>query len=103
MPQVILAPATNIYFDHPQEADPEERGLYWATRYTDTKKVLKFLPDSYYDNIENERMGKAITKADICGDDGSQCTPLSQPENIIGITVHGTMEFNESCFCQCYI
>ncbi|CAG5129713.1 unnamed protein product [Candidula unifasciata] len=32
--KVILSHATHLYFDHPDEPDPEERGNYWATRFT---------------------------------------------------------------------
>ncbi|KAL4239994.1 hypothetical protein ACF0H5_000789 [Mactra antiquata] len=83
--KVILAQATNVYFDHPQEPDPEERGLYWATRFTDTMKVLKFLPDKLYDNIFEERSGKRLTKHDVCGDNMEKCDELKKPDNIIGI------------------
>ncbi|XP_045212514.2 uncharacterized protein LOC123563659 [Mercenaria mercenaria] len=83
--KVILGPATVLYFDHPQEPDPEERGLYWATRFTDTLEVLKFMPDSLYDNIFEERSGKPITKIDICGRNFEKCETLQKKENIIGI------------------
>ncbi|XP_052788332.1 uncharacterized protein LOC128223112 [Mya arenaria] len=83
--KVILTPGTNLYFDHPQEPGPEERGLYWATRFTDTKKVLKFMPEAFYDNIFEDRSGNPLSKEDICGEDLSKCTPLEKPGNIIGI------------------
>ncbi|KAK3722061.1 hypothetical protein QZH41_007366 [Actinostola sp. cb2023] len=41
--KVIMTQATHLYFDHPQEPDPEERGYYWATRFTDT-------PTGFYTN-----------------------------------------------------
>ena len=82
--KVILAQATNVYFDHPQEPDPEERGLYWATRFTDTLKVLKFMPDSLYDNIFEERSGKKLTKTDVCGENSEKCEKLEKTENVIG-------------------
>lgn len=82
--KVILAQATNIYFDQPQEPDPKERGLYWATRFTDTLKVLKFMPDSLYDNIFEERSGKHTTKHKVCGQDMAACEPLKKKENVIG-------------------
>ncbi|XP_053390345.1 uncharacterized protein LOC123562093 isoform X1 [Mercenaria mercenaria] len=83
--KVILAQATNVYFDQPQEPDPEERGLYWATRCTDTLKVLKFMPDSLYDNIFEERNGKPITRRDVCGENSENCELLNRKENVIGI------------------
>ncbi|XP_052764594.1 beta-hexosaminidase-like [Mya arenaria] len=83
--KVILAPATHLYFGHPQEPGPEERGLYWATRFTDTKKVFKFMPDAFYENIFEDRSGNPLSKEDICGEYFSKCTQLEKPENIIGI------------------
>lgn len=83
--KVILSLATNLYFDHPQEPDPNERGLYWATRCTDTKKVLKFMPNSIYDNIFEERSGRPTTKQNICGKDLKFCELLKQPNNIVGM------------------
>ena len=79
-----MSQATHLYFDHPQEPDPEERGLYWATRFTDAYKTFGFLPDSLYDNIVEERSGKPLTKADVCGADMAKCDRLKRPENIIG-------------------
>ena len=81
-----MSQATDLYFDHPYEPDPEERGLYWATRYTDTKKVFGFLPESLYDNIDERISGKPAfkTDVDICGEDQSKCESLVRTENIIG-------------------
>ncbi len=42
IPQVVLSAATHLYFDHPSEPDPDERGFYWATRYTDMHKTFSF-------------------------------------------------------------
>ncbi|XP_052764645.1 uncharacterized protein LOC128206309 [Mya arenaria] len=83
--KVILTQATNLYFDHPQEPDPEERGLYWATRFTDTKKVFRFMPESLYDNIFEDKSGGPLSKVEICGEDMSKCTLLEKPENVIGM------------------
>lgn len=33
-----------LYFDMPQEVDPAERGYYWASRYTDTRKTFSYTP-----------------------------------------------------------
>lgn len=41
-----------LYFDFPQEVDPEERGYYWATRFTDTRKVHGFAPENLPQNAE---------------------------------------------------
>ena len=41
-----------LYFDFPQEVDPAERGYYWATRFTDTRKVFGFAPENLPQNAE---------------------------------------------------
>ena len=79
-----MSQGTDLYFDHPYEPDPQERGLYWATRYTDTRKTFGFMPDSLYDNIEVERSGRPLTKIGVCGEDMSKCDALLKPENVIG-------------------
>ena len=83
-----MSQATDVYFDHPYEPDPKERGFYWATRFTDTRKTFGFLPDSLYDNVDVERSGKPLTKEDdrVCGADLSKCDVLRNPQNVIGKT-----------------
>lgn len=81
--KVILTPATAVYFDHPQEPDPEDWGLHWATRYIDIKRTFFFAPDSYYDNIDFDFWGNRISKQHMCGTK-IECPPLKSPENIIG-------------------
>ncbi|WAR15559.1 HEX-like protein [Mya arenaria] len=82
--KVILSQATDLYLDQPQEPDPEERGLYWATRFTDTKKMFKFKPDTLYDNIFEDLSGNRLTEAGVCKD-VTICPPLKKPHNVIGI------------------
>ena len=41
---VILAPATHHYFDHAIVAEPNSRGLMWATRFSDLWKAFSFRP-----------------------------------------------------------
>ncbi|MEE9320742.1 MAG: family 20 glycosylhydrolase [Granulosicoccus sp.] len=50
--QTVVAVPDFLYFDFPQEVDPEERGYYWATRYTDTAKVFGFAPENLPQNAE---------------------------------------------------
>ena len=50
--ETIVAVPDFLYFDFPQEVDPEERGYYWATRYTDTRKVFSFAPENLPQNAE---------------------------------------------------
>ena len=80
---MVLGHATHLYFDHPYEPDPEERGYYWATRFTDTRKVFGFVPSDIYKNAETERSGKKLTHEQICTHNGA-CLKLEKPENIIG-------------------
>ncbi|XP_012942012.1 uncharacterized protein LOC101851597 [Aplysia californica] len=103
--KVVLAPVTHLYFDHPQEPNPYERGFYWGTRYTDTFKSFSFMPDDYYMNADIQRSGEKITMEEICGEDNKGCPPLEKPENIIGIqgqlwseTVRQTSQFQYMVF-----
>lgn len=79
----ILSPATHLYFDHPYEANPEERGYYWATRYTDTAKVFGFMPDNLYANADKTRMGAPIDNLEALV--GRALPKLEKPENLRGM------------------
>ncbi len=79
----ILSPATHLYFDHPYEAHPEERGYYWATRYTDTAKVFGFMPDNFYANADRTRMGAPIENLEAMV--GRALPALEKPENLRGL------------------
>ncbi len=81
--QVILSPGSHLYFDHPYEPNPEERGYYWATRYSDTGKVFGFMPDNYYANADKTREGAPITNLEALV--GREMPKLRKPENIAGI------------------
>ncbi|KAK2140752.1 hypothetical protein LSH36_1259g00011 [Paralvinella palmiformis] len=84
--KVILSHATHLYFDHPQEPDPEERGLYWARRFINTQKVFSFQPEHIYNNMDEEILGRQILKNDACTPGGMvDCIPVEKPENIIGM------------------
>ena len=50
--ETIVAVPDFLYFDFPQEVDPAERGYYWATRFTDTRKVFSFAPENLPQNAE---------------------------------------------------
>ncbi|PSV05942.1 beta-N-acetylhexosaminidase [Photobacterium leiognathi subsp. mandapamensis] len=60
---VVVVPPDAYYFDMPYENDPKERGYYWATRYTNTKKAFSFMPDNIPANVEwmSDRMGAPIS------------------------------------------
>ena len=76
-----MSQASHLYFDHPYEPDPEERGLYWATRYTDTRKAFGFMPEHLYDSFEIGSDGNSID--DYCSQVGD-CVKPQKLENIIG-------------------
>ena len=80
---VVQSAGTNLYFDHPQEAHPEERGYYWAARYTDTEKVFFYRPDHLYHNAEFTRDGTAITDLEALL--GRPLPKLEKPEHMLGI------------------
>ncbi len=57
--KVILTPPDFLYFDHPYEADPKERGYYWATRFTSVRKLFSFIPGNLPANskLTKDRIG----------------------------------------------
>lgn len=61
--ETVVAVPDFLYFDFTQEVDPEERGFYWATRYTDMRKVFGFAPANLPQNAETSvnREGRAWT------------------------------------------
>lgn len=81
--QVVLSPGSHLYFDHPYEANFDERGYYWATRYSDTAKVFGFMPDNYYANADKTREGVPITNLEALV--GREMPKLRKPENIVGM------------------
>ncbi|XP_076448694.1 uncharacterized protein LOC143285315 [Babylonia areolata] len=86
--KVVMAQATHLYFDHPYEPDPEERGQYWATRFTSTRKTFSFMPSDLYANADVAGSGDPVKREELCGEDGKQCTELQKPENIAGMQGH---------------
>jgi len=82
--KVVLTSATHLYFDHNHEPDPEERGLYWATRFTDLRKVFNFKPEDFWANMDEDRQGHQLDRDVICKNI-SHCLPLEKPQNIIGM------------------
>ncbi|MGP9799805.1 family 20 glycosylhydrolase [Rheinheimera sp. NSM] len=81
--QVVLSPGTHLYFDHPHEAHPLERGYYWATRFSSIDKVFGFMPDNLYANADTTRDGAPI--ADLEALVGREMPALQQAQNILGI------------------
>jgi len=81
-----LSHATHLYFDQPYEPDPEERGLYWASRFTDTKKSFMYMPNNVYANADVKRSGEVYNETMMCAE--QSCPPLEKPENIVGMQGH---------------
>ncbi|XP_071112715.1 beta-hexosaminidase-like [Haliotis cracherodii] len=83
--QVVMSQATHLYFDHPYEPHPEERGLYWSGRYLDTHKVFSFMPDTLYANADRKMTGEPFTEAELKKLSLENECMLTRPENIIGL------------------
>lgn len=81
--QVVLSHGTHLYFDHPYEASPDERGYYWATRYTDTQKVFNYMSDNVYGNADYTRTREPIDNLEALV--GRPLPQLEKPENILGM------------------
>ncbi|WP_019615730.1 beta-N-acetylhexosaminidase [Psychromonas ossibalaenae] len=60
---VIISNPDYVYMDFPYEVDPKERGYYWATRATDTRKMFAFAPENLPQNAETsvDRDGNGFT------------------------------------------
>ena len=92
-----MTQATHLFFDHPYEPDPEERGYYWATRFTNTEKTFGFIPDNLYANADVKRNGEPITN--LCENMyKNKCVSLKKPENIAGNTPFNAL--NGQAFAQ---
>ena len=74
--------ATHLYLDHAQEPDPQEMGLYWASRYTDTEKVFGFMADDIFANADKDAMGRPIDLKELCKN--NWCPKPIRPENVKG-------------------
>jgi hexosaminidase len=57
---VVLANATNLYFDLAQEKDPDEPGYYWAA-FVGVKDPYEFNPLDVFQNISRDSMGHAMS------------------------------------------
>jgi hexosaminidase len=61
--EVVVSNPDYVYMDFPYEVDPNERGYYWATRATDTRKMFTFAPENMPQNAETsvDRDGNGFT------------------------------------------
>ncbi len=59
---IVVSNPDYVYMDMPYEVDPKERGYYWATRATDTRKMFGFAPENMPQNAETslDRDGKGF-------------------------------------------
>jgi hexosaminidase len=86
--RVILTPPDFLYFDHPYEADPMERGYYWATRFTDVHKLFAYMPANLPANsqLTVDRQGANYTAAFVpTTATPTPVIPLVHPENVAGL------------------
>lgn len=81
--QVVLSHGTHLYLDHPNEVAAEERGYYWASRYTDAQKIFGYMPDHLYANADKTLAGEPISNLEALL--GRALPKLDQPQNILGI------------------
>ncbi|WP_157484946.1 family 20 glycosylhydrolase [Gilvimarinus polysaccharolyticus] len=81
--QVVMSQATHLYFDHPYEVHPDERGYYWAARATSVAKVFGFMPDNLYANADFTRNGDPIRDLEALV--GRELPKLQTPDNILGM------------------
>ncbi len=81
--QVVLSHGTHLYLDHPYETHPQERGFYWAARYTDARKIFNYMPDQVYANADKTRSGEVITNLEQLV--GRALPALEKPDNILGM------------------
>lgn len=81
--QVVMSHGTHLYLDHPNETHPDERGYYWAARYTDAKKIFGYMPDDVYANADKTRTGAVINDLEQLV--GRALPKLEKPENILGV------------------
>ncbi len=60
---VVISNPDYVYLDFPSEVNPQERGYYWGTRYSDERKVFGFAPNNLPQNAETsvDRDGNAFT------------------------------------------
>jgi hexosaminidase len=58
---IIMASATNLYFDLAYNKDPDETGYYWAG-IVDAKKSFQYYPFNMYDGITEDHFGNKITE-----------------------------------------
>ena len=79
--EVVLCPASNLYFDFAWNKNPEERGLDWGG-YVDLRKPYEFIPFDYYRNTRFDFRGNPVDPAVFVGKD--RLTDYGR-SNVVGI------------------
>ena len=94
--ETIVAVPDYLYFDFPQEVNPEERGYYWATRSTGLRKVFSFAPENLPQNAETSvnREGNAWSAT---GEDPAQ-TFIGMQGQLWSETVRTAEQFDYMVF-----
>jgi len=64
--EIIISTPDATYYDSPYQADPKERGFYWATRSISSRKMFEFMPDNLPVHAEfwPDRDGNAYSSDD---------------------------------------
>ncbi len=81
------------YFDFPYEADPKERGYYWASRNLNTRKVFEFMPDNLPAHAEfwsdSEGLDLSLNDALQTGESGEIIhRPIEEGKGFAGVQGH---------------
>lgn len=50
--EVVISNPDYVYLDFPYEVNPQERGYYWGTRFSDERKLFAFAPNNLPQNAE---------------------------------------------------
>ncbi|MBU2713373.1 family 20 glycosylhydrolase [Zooshikella harenae] len=78
---VVLANATNLYFDLAYQKDPDELGYYWAG-FVNTRTVFEFAPFDIFKSAWQDRMGNPLN--DNQWEDSTHLQ-VDKRSNILGI------------------
>ena len=84
------------------EAHPEERGYYWASRFTDVAKVFGYMPDDLYANADKTREGEVIEDLEtfqiidtieVINKQTARCLVMSDSLEMFELNNHSTFRF----------
>ncbi len=79
---VVMAHASNFYFDMPYDKDPEEPGNYWAG-FVGTQQPYEFAPFNLYSSARTDVMGNAIDPQ-TAFKDSARLTPAGK-NHVLGL------------------